>query len=280
MMMKTTGVLALLVVLSAAPTPSGEAFAQLGSLKKKLKEAVTGSDRQGKPGKEGPRFGGDVVEITEPVLDAFVRGLETELALEKAFRDELAKYPTPEQYAACRRQASTSEEVQKLSQNIAIPENASPEAVKQIMDKVLAQTADLVKQKCPLDPNEWTSSRKLERLKEIEVKAAAATGSPAPGGDAPEAPSSLGGPWEVAESLRIDPLTVLAYQIIKERLVAFCMSALASPGTDFSVVRAQTGQYVYTSLEAQLLQRRCLGLKTKLQQLNVSYDPGAFPLHL
>ncbi|HJR17621.1 MAG TPA: hypothetical protein VJ808_12265, partial [Gemmatimonadales bacterium] len=130
----------------------------------------------------GPSFGGDLVEITEPVLEGLVRGLRAEIALQKEFRDLLAKYPTQEQYNACGAQVATSEEAMKLLELMNLPENATPEQSQRAMQKFTTETAALHKRKCPFDPNEWNSSTKAKRLKEIEAKAAEAAGSSSPAG--------------------------------------------------------------------------------------------------
>jgi hypothetical protein len=274
--------LVLLFVALAALPPSGNAAAQRGATTTKVKEAVKGGEQpQGEPAPAEPVFHADYVEITEPVLDGFVRGLQTEIALLKEFRDLLATYPTAEQYAACQGQVLTSPEAIKLFELFSLPDNASAEQVRRAMETYSTEMAVLVKKKCPLVPNEWNVGTKTARLKEIETQAAAATGagSSSPGDGEWDAQASRSGPAAGSPWMATEPLSVLAYQILKERIIAFCVSALARPGTDFSVrsvkIPGSTSSYnVYTSVEATVLHRKCLGIKPLLDQAAAVYDPS------
>jgi len=245
------GTFGLLLAALVALAPC-RAEAQLGGLKKKLKETVKGNDqaaaaKKADPG--GPRFQGDLIEITEPVLEGFIRGVRTEVALQKEFRDVLAKYPTEEQYQACKLQAAQSDEAQKLAMAVLnLPENTSTAEFQRITTKAATDLVAIQKKRCPLDPNEWDGSKRTKRLEEIQLKAVEAA-SLAP------------------------PLTVGAYGLLKERSVAFCASKLAGANTDLSVTPVKfpgsgTDIYwVYTSDEAKLLPAKCTMLTGLLAQV-------------
>lgn len=245
------GTFGLLLAALVALAPC-RAEAQLGGLKKKLKATVKGNDqsaaaKKADPG--GPRFGGDLIEITEPVLDGFIRGVRTEVALQKEFRDLLAKYPTQEQYQACKLQAAQSDEAQKLAMAVLnLPENTSAAEFQRITTKAATDLEAIQKKRCPLDPNEWDGSKRTKRLEEIQLKAVEAAGSISPS--------------DASAPLAAGPLSVGAYALLKERIVAFCMSKL-DPKADFSVTPVQVPgsgtniYFVYTSAEAKLLQAKC-----------------------
>lgn len=263
--------------------------AQLGGLiKKKVGEAVKGPEKSPETKPEGSQgatpFGSDVLEITQPVLDGFVRGLTLEVKLRKEFRDELSKYPTQAQYDACEGQVAVSEEGQKVAMQMTkLPENASVAETQRVMEQMSKDMAALVKKRCPFNPADWPDNKRGERLSEIRVKAAAAAapvGGPGPReedvleDDTAERASFL---FPVS-SQAATGLTVRQYEILLERIERFCAfsqqgapSAVQAVGDTNQVKFPGTGQkifWVFTAVEVRTLNRaNCKSLMTLAGQL-------------
>jgi hypothetical protein len=267
----TTWKLAVLTIaafVTLAPAPTADA--QVGGLiRKKVTESVKGPDKAAEAKKAAPQqseLGNnpDVLEITEPVLEGFVRGLHTEISLRKEFRAELAKYPTPQEYQKCQTNAATSEEGQKIAaQLMNLPDNATPEQSQKAMQKMTADLGALTKKKCPLDPADWPQGRRQARLDSIRVQAAASAvieGSSPRDADGWE---NEGGPSDVSSPLS-EPvaagMTVRQYEILLERIQRFCTmvksAANDNKGGSGGVKIPGTGKnifWVFTAAEAKTL---------------------------
>jgi hypothetical protein len=305
--MTTSRTTRLLLAGTMALTMATVAEAQLGGLiKKKVSEAVKGPEKtEAKPADAGRKsfFNDDVLEITQPVLDGFERGLRTEVALRDEFREFLAKLKTPAQYQACKNDVSASPEGQKIATRmLSLPESTPPEELQRVILKAGQELEALQTKKCGTDPAEWTEEKRAEKLREFEVKAAEAAGPEAPPGKdlEPAGPEGISEPSDDAEvlsaplaqyrvtaggltSLAMFGLTERAYAMLKERTIAFCMhAAIATRNTyeskvDLSVVQVP-GQgdkvyFVYTSEEARTLQRNCAKLMGFMKKLaNVAWE--------
>ena len=246
--MPRTRIFGLLLIALVGLTPLRSVEAQLGSVGKKLKEAVKGKE-QVDPKKDAagkPIFNEDVLEITAPVLDNFIRAMQAEIAGQKELKDLLATIPTPEQYETCQQQPAVVAEMQKILMSLAnVPKNTTQEEMQRISQKLQSDMEAMVKKKCGINPSE-ASSLKAEKQREIESRVLA-----------------VGGAGGASNQTQTGPLTAKQYLMLKERAIAFCMSKLAAPGTDFSVERVEAPgirsglMWVYTSEEAKRLQARC-----------------------
>lgn len=285
--MTTSRITALSLAALLTLVAGSAAEAQLGGLiKKKVAEAVKGPEKPEPAKDEAAKQGfvngnSDVLEITPPVLEGFVRGLNVEIALRKEFAAELAKYPTREQYAACQANAGMSEEAQKLFAQLDLPETATEEQQRKAMEKYTADVTALLKRRCPLNPAE--APDRAKRLAEIQVKAAEAAGPEVPGGEwnheATEGDNASGfggphgGPW--TDAVFAAGLTPRQYAILLERIKRFCDELKAagdkglggSGGVTFPGSGAKIF-WVYTAAEAQTLsQANCQRVYDLIGQL-------------
>lgn len=264
--MTRTRVVGLLLIAAAASTPWRGAVAQ---------SVGTGEIA----------FDNELIELTMPVLDGLINGLQTEIALYKAFRGELAKYPTRQAYDACQMQAAQSEAVQKLALSLTIPDNASPEEARRIITAHSERSVALFKKMCPLDPDEWTSARKAERLKAILQQAAAAAG---PVGASPGgwefARAGFAGPSASDDPAPMDGISVAAYNLEKERTAAYCAyvkakgpppvlsgKTLRIPGDNTDAKR--NIWWIFTPNEILAMDHKCQLLNPLFQQISI-YDPA------
>lgn len=148
-------------------------------LKKKPADSVQAPSAQAAASQNNPAasFGSAVLEITQGNFDATLNGLTAEIKLQDEFRQTLAKYPTNEQYAACKQHVPESPEGKKLTAEYTnAMQDPKPTEMQRRMMAVATKLEALEKTQCPNDPNTWNSSRKMERLDSIRVQAAAATG--------------------------------------------------------------------------------------------------------
>jgi hypothetical protein len=100
--------------------------------------------------------------------------MDAELAMQKDFQKELAKYPTQKQYEDCKARVATTPEGQKIMNAMStVPDNASTEQLQAVIQKIGTEMEALQKKQCPLDPYDWNDSRRSERMREIRTKAAA-----------------------------------------------------------------------------------------------------------
>lgn len=248
--------------------------AQIGGLiKKKVSDAVKAPEKPADPAKAESKQGlvngnPDVLEITQPVLEGLIRGLNVEVSLRKDFAAELKKYPTRQQYDDCQRQVAMSEEAQKLAQPMVnLPETATAEQRKQVMDKFSSEVAALVKRKCPLNPAD--APNKEKRLTEIKVKAAEAAGPNAGSDDHASQASEVSvalGVNSVSETMiefrALAGLTPRQYELLLERIQRFCeelknASDKGFPGAGGVSIPGSGNKvfWIYTATEAKTLSR-------------------------
>jgi hypothetical protein len=123
------------------------------------------------------RDGPEVLEISEPVLKAFERGLRTEIALRAEFRKELAALKTREEYQRCYGTSMTSPAAQKLAEPMMnVPAGTSPEEYQRRTTRAGERLQAFLLKSCGPDPIAFNDSWKAKRLEEIERRAADAAG--------------------------------------------------------------------------------------------------------
>lgn len=276
-----TLVLAALVALVVA----GPAEAQLGGLiRKKVEEKTRAPEKKDAAvGAQSP-YNSDVLEITPPVFEGFLRGLKIEVALTKEFRAELAKYPTAEQRRKCETDWGMSPDAQKLMMSFSPPENATAEQIMALQQKHYKNIEDAMRKKCPLDADQvWPNGKRMERMAEIKTKAAANAGPEGTSGSDPldeegadtpvDSSDPIGGPF--ATFVPAAGLTVLQYDILLERIKRFCdelkANAAAGRGGSGGVKIPGAGTkifWVYSPTEAQTLsQANCQRVYDLIGQL-------------
>ena len=222
--------LALVVALSWLS--SGTADAQIGGLiKRKAAEAVKGPEKKAeeKPADNAISLGG-ARELNATNIDALIEGLKTEVALRDAYKAEVAKYPTREQYNKCQQDVAMSPENQKLLEILNLPDNATTEQLQAATKRFGEEGMALLKKKCPLDPNDVSDVAKQKRLGEIEGKAAEAAARKRAGGGGGF--NSSDGPYLSDDSQGIDAKTDkerLSYSVEKERFTMLCSVLKADP---------------------------------------------------
>ena len=172
-------------------------------------------------------MGNDVIEISEPVFAGIIRGLETELRLQGEFRQELAKYPTQEQYNQCMMKAAQDPEYMKIVERAGkAGENATPEQAMAVQQKMQSEIEALANKTCPQKPVDtvWPNGRKSEKLAEIHQKAAEAAGveSSANRSDGNGRVVSLLYTYDVQPSVASALLTEIQYSIAIERIDRLC----------------------------------------------------------
>ncbi|HKP74980.1 MAG TPA: hypothetical protein VJT67_05520, partial [Longimicrobiaceae bacterium] len=176
---------------------------------------------------------GDVLELTEPVLDRFARALAAESADRAQLAQRLAALKTPEQYSQCAMQWMMSPAGQaatnKLSANAADQSAAMAAAneMKAAMERV-----------CGTDPGERGRMQNDAQ------------------GHAEQAALTAGG------------FNPREYGMIKERVVPFCRAA-ANAASEGDVRLPGSGHnvfWVYTPAEAAALRVRCGALMQALAQ--------------
>jgi hypothetical protein len=164
----------------AAPRPLE---AQFGGLRGRITDAAkkaAGADEAPKPA-DKPTVSKPVVlstddpmviPITDAVLVAFAKGLQTEIDLKEQLRKELAAMKTPEDYAACRQQVAGSPQFMEIMMRLGkLPENPSDEVMQKAMADMARDQEALLSKTCGPDVTQVNSA---ERLKDIQRKAASA----------------------------------------------------------------------------------------------------------
>ena len=116
-----------------------------------------------------------VIPITDGVLKAFAKGLQTEVDLLEQLRKELvAREAAVEKYNACRNQAAGSPEFIEILMKLGnLPENSTNEDMQKAMAQMAKDQEALVLKRCGSTP---AAVNGAERLQEIQRKAAAAAG--------------------------------------------------------------------------------------------------------
>jgi hypothetical protein len=243
----TRSLLAGIVLAVCAPLALPlTAEAQLGGLiKKKVTEAIkkpaepAKAEEKKPPGSEGssqPGFNSDVLEITQPAFDAVIRGLNAELKLQDAFRLVLAKYPTPQEYEACKAHAAQTPEGAKImSEFTNMPENVSAEEAQRRMQAMSTGMEALMKKQCPNDPDDWNPYKRKQKLEAIHEQAAEAAGMAASTASLPDDKGSFiragfeGEPF-IFRGGRLAFLTGRQYDILGERIERGCTLTERPPG--------------------------------------------------
>lgn len=214
------------------------AEAQLGAIiKKKVTDAIKKPAEPAKPGEEKPSgsegssqsaFNSDVLEITQPAFDAVIRGLNAELKLQDEFRQVLAKYPTQQEYEACKVRVAQSPAGAKIMSGLtSMPENVSAEEAQRRMQAMSAGMDSLMKKQCPNDPNEWNPYNRQQKLDSIHEQAAEAAGLAASTSSLPDnAGTSIRARFEVEPFIfrggRLAFLTGRQYDVLVERIERAC----------------------------------------------------------
>jgi hypothetical protein len=176
-------VLTCLAVALAAVQPLD---AQFGGLGRRIgdaakKAAGVESEETAKPAAPTPvaptanARAGVPIAITPAVLDALTRSLTTEIALKAELFEQLeAREEAVKKHEACKGQAAGSPEFLKILMSLGeLPDNAPPEAMQNAMAKMSQDQEALVLKMCGPVPAPINTA---ERLREIQQKAAAASG--------------------------------------------------------------------------------------------------------
>ena len=116
-----------------------------------------------------------MIPITDTVLKAFEKGLQTEIDLLGQLRSELAARETAVQkHNACKQQAAGSPEFVEILMSLGnLPENVSAEDMQKAMAKMSQDQEALVLKRCGPAP---AAVNGADRLREIQRKAAASAG--------------------------------------------------------------------------------------------------------
>lgn len=212
----------------------------------------------------GVNFNERVIEITAPVIGGFMNGLDVEITLLAEFAQELVTYRAPGDYRRCHGRVASSPEFQKIqAQPATWPDNATPEELQRLSDKMAADMVAYVRKQCGGDIlNEWPEHKRRERIEEIQRKAAVAAGpvmaAPGPRPRGPKALDEVVDYWMEQGA----GLSVEAYLIMKERVEAYCKAlndgvikageAVKFPGTGKDIY------WVYTEEEAKAIAPLCV----------------------
>lgn len=243
----TRSLVAVIVLAVCAPFALPvTAEAQFGSLiKKKVTEAIKKPADSAKSVEQKPTGSGgssqlgsnsDVLEITQPAFDAVIHGLNAELKLQDEFRQLLAKYPTPEQYEACKVRAAQSPDGAKIMALLTnMPENVSGAEAQRRMQAMATGMDSLTKKQCPNDPNVWNPYNRAQKLDSIHNQAAEAAGLAASTSSLPEnAETSIRARFEgqpfIFHGGRLAFLTERQYSVLIERIERGCALSERPPG--------------------------------------------------
>jgi hypothetical protein len=266
-------------ILLATPSMPAEAQGVRGLIKKKVAEAVKPAEQAKAEEMPAALQQSNVVPISDVSLEHFKRGLEVEIAERAALTKFLASIKTREQYQACSSGVAMSPEGQKIVMSMGdMPENATAEQMQAAMTKMNERITALVVKTCGEDPQQYAGKWRVDRLREIEAKAAAAAG-PASGSDegswsslAPTGPD--GGSAELTTSLAIVDfagMTREQYALLKERAISFCQAiknGWVPPNTPIvKMPGAGMGVWVFTQDEVQALLKQCETLMPLLLQV-------------
>ncbi len=241
---QSSAVVFVVVTALFLPQPAG---AQLrGLIKKKVAEAVKAPEKaQPEPSATSqPVFNSEVLEVSPRMVATVSSSMDRELALQAEFRKELAKYPTVQEYEACKAKAAMSPEGQKLAGAIGnMPENTTPEQFQKIMQKIGADMEQLVKKECPLNPADWSDDKRRTRMIEIHQKASAPF-------------DTIGN--DGVERLATNEMGTRRNDVLIERIVRYCEAKKdgidVSPKAGGLQVPGSGGKfYVYTAEELEAL---------------------------
>jgi len=262
--------LLLCAFVAVTITTRAEAQGIGGLVKKKVEEAKKGETKAA-DAQDPAIHTTDVLPITSTLLDGFMTGLNTEIRLRKEFQQVLASFKTPEQYKSCSTETAMSEEGQKILGQLGnLPDSVTAADIQRVMEKMDVEMKALLKKRCGDDVGiEWPNGKRAEKLEEIEAKAAAAVDpSKEPNPELDNGPSDASVISETAAA----GINVRAYQILKERLIAFCaqweLGNIKLNGQPVSFPGSGSKIYwVYTAQEAALIAAHCKQFMAALEQL-------------
>jgi hypothetical protein len=258
-MTKTRLVASLFLALALLPTAT-RVDAQIGGLiKKKVTEKVKGGgDKKDQPAASNsvktdesklPR------KLTEVVLASFKKGLEVERDQRQATVKILAAVKTREQYNSCQQTLAAGPEMQKLVMSLGnMPENATTDQIQKAQQKMYADMAKLLTDKCGEDPSKYNDSWRRQQMEAAEL-AGVKTFSHGIGTS-----SGSGGPFLSFDEQPADDADL--YRLLKEWIPIFCnlSKEAQQKAADNGVAVPGSGQgiaYVYTAFEAKLLMPLC-----------------------
>jgi hypothetical protein len=299
---------AIAVAVFATLTLPSHADAQLGGLiKKKVKEAIKppekvspqpqpeaaapASSPAAAPSNDRDPFAGQRVPnarallITDAMLARIARGLDAEHALIKDYEKQLTKFPTEQQFEACRVKAAQTSEGQRLmNPGNFIKEGMKPDELQAAMMKMSTESDAYYQKACPLKP--VTDYEKSERMKQIRTKAASL--ATAPSTSATGGPSRLlfeVNPFDLPLKADSDSVKVLGtgglddndFGEMIERILKYCelkatMDVKPKPGGLKVPGVGRDIYWVYTESELVTLQKfDCAAFKKKYNDLLGAY---------
>jgi hypothetical protein len=267
--MRMTGsMLCALFVLTVSAGAEAQGIG--GLIKKKVEDVKKGDQPDARSEQQKSSFhNADVLPITKTMLDGLKVGITTEIRLRREFRQMLVtSYKTPDQYNACVGEVGMSPEGQKILNLMStLKDPITPADIQRVTEKMDTDMKALVKQKCGGDVNfDWPMGKRATKLEEIEAQAAAAVN---PSSEEPV--PDLDGSSENSGAYAAE-ISVHAYQVLKERIVPFCMAyekgtikidgkPVAIPGSGRNIY------WLFTAEEAAYLAPRCKELMALLEQL-------------
>ena len=270
-MMNTRSVASVLLVF-AALFPTGHAKGQGigGLIKKKVSESVKGDDKKGQQaGKQdaaGAQPSGSKLPraLTEGTLAAFKKGLVAERDHRQATTKFLASLKPREQYQSCMQTAAAGPEMQKIMMSMGtLGDNPTQEQVQKASEKMTADMAKLVKDKCGDDPGKYDVGWKNAQMREARVVAVKAFAAALD-------PGASSGPFLSVDEQPQD--VAYFYELLLEWTPPFCNlpkeAQQAASERGVSVPGSGKGlAFVYTATEARLLMPQCQELMTLLSVL-------------
>ena len=172
-MTKTRLVVSLLLALASLPTAS-RLDAQIGGLiKKKVGETVKGGDKKDQPAASTAVATDESKlpkKLTEVVLASFKKGLEVERDQRQATVKFLGTVKTREQYNSCQQTLAAGPEMQKIMMSLGtLPENATAEQTQKATQKMHADMAKLLTDKCGEDPSKYDDSWRRRQMEAAEL---------------------------------------------------------------------------------------------------------------
>jgi hypothetical protein len=297
---------ATMLALTLAFAPSADAQLR-GLIKKKVKEAIKPPEKvntQPQPEAAAPASspaaapsnsrdpfasqrvpGARALLISDAMLARVARGLDAEHVLIKDYEKQLAKYPTPEQFEACKLKAAMTPEGQRLM-NIGnfIKEGMKPDELQNAMMKMSTESDAYYQKACPLKP--VTDYEKSERMKLIRIKSASLATTPS--ASATAGPSHLlydVSPFDFALRADSDSVTIIGtgglgendFGEMVERILKYCelksqMDMKPRPGGFKTPGFGKDIYWIYTESELVALQKfDCAAFKKKYNDLLGAY---------
>jgi hypothetical protein len=223
------------------------------------------------PEQPGVQFNERVVELTKPVVQGLIKGLEVELGLLTEFDKLLATYKTEEEYDECKNRVVLSPEGMRIALQFAnLPANTTQEQVQRLTEKMNVDMQALLRTKCgPSISEEWTDYKRREKIEEIHGTGAEAAGLLL----SSSAPQQRGGPAidEAAEEVQAQKKRTDKMDIAIERIKLYCAYKKMSPsmfpmppGVNLSIMANRfnpnaTGVIFFTAAEIEAIDYQCDG---------------------